>query len=107
MDAALKVLVDSEVEGLSVSNVSRVKQRWADGIRSGFRAEDAEASFDLFVSMYEDKYPKASRCLEKGCLNLMGFDGFPAKHTRHQSDRVRLISSNKRNTLSCKGLEWC
>lgn len=42
--------------------------------------DDAEKSFDLFIAMYEDKYPKASRCLEKDRLNLLGFYDFPAKH---------------------------
>lgn len=42
--------------------------------------ENAEKAFDLFVKTYEDKYPKATTCLEKDRDNLLAFYDFPATH---------------------------
>ena len=42
--------------------------------------EEAEKAFDHFIQTYEDKYPKATRCLEKDHEALMAFYDFPAKH---------------------------
>jgi transposase-like protein len=42
--------------------------------------EDAEKAFDLFVCTYEDKYPKATVCLQKDHAELMAFFDFPAMH---------------------------
>ena len=42
--------------------------------------EDAEKAFVLFVKTYEDKYPKATVCLQKDRTELMAFFGFPAAH---------------------------
>lgn len=42
--------------------------------------KDAEKAFDLFVKTYEDKYPKATNCLQKDREELMAFYDFPAKH---------------------------
>ena len=42
--------------------------------------EDAERAFDLFVRTYEDKYPKATVCLQKDHAELMAFFDFPAVH---------------------------
>ena len=44
--------------------------------------EEAEKAFDLFIRMYEDKYPRATQCLEKDREELMAFYDFPAKHWR-------------------------
>ena len=41
---------------------------------------DAEKAFDLFVRTYEDKYPKATQCLDKDHQELMSFYDFPATH---------------------------
>jgi putative transposase len=46
------------------------------------RAE-AEGAFDLFVSTYRAKYPKAVECLEKDRGALLTFYDFPAEHWRH------------------------
>lgn len=46
------------------------------------RAE-AEKAFDLFVSTYRAKYPKAVECLVKDRETLLVFYGFPAEHWRH------------------------
>ena len=42
--------------------------------------ETAEKAFDLFVAQYEDKYPKASMCLQKDREPLLAFYDFPAQH---------------------------
>ena len=41
---------------------------------------DAEKAFDLFVKMYEPKYPKAAICLQKDRDEMMAFYDFPAQH---------------------------
>jgi len=41
---------------------------------------DAEKAFDLFIKMYEPKYPKAAICLQKDRDQLMAFFDFPAQH---------------------------
>jgi transposase-like protein len=41
---------------------------------------DAEKAFDLFIRTYEDKYPKATQCLDKDHQELMSFYDFPATH---------------------------
>jgi transposase-like protein len=42
--------------------------------------EEAEKAFDLFLTTYEPKYPKAALCLEKDREELMAFYDFPAQH---------------------------
>jgi transposase-like protein len=41
---------------------------------------DAETAFDLFITSYEAKYPKATLCLQKAHEELMAFYDFPAQH---------------------------
>jgi len=41
---------------------------------------DAEKAFDLFIKMYEPKYPKAAICLQKDRNEMMAFYDFPAQH---------------------------
>ena len=43
----------------------------------------AEKAFDLFVKMYQAKYPKATECLEKDKDVLLAFYDFPAEHWVH------------------------
>ena len=43
----------------------------------------AEAAFDDFIRLFEDKYPKAVACLAKDRNALMTFYDFPAAHWRH------------------------
>jgi transposase-like protein len=45
--------------------------------------EDAHQAFDLFVETYEDKYPKATKCLKKDRDDLLAFYDFPAAHWQH------------------------
>jgi putative transposase len=40
----------------------------------------AEKAFNLFVAMYEPKYPKAAICLQKDRDEMMAFYDFPAQH---------------------------
>jgi len=42
--------------------------------------KDAEKAFDLFIKIYEPKYPKAILCLQKDREALMAFFDFPAQH---------------------------
>jgi putative transposase len=42
--------------------------------------DDAENAFDLFIKVYEPKYPKAVLCLQKDRDELMTFFNFPAQH---------------------------
>jgi putative transposase len=44
---------------------------------------DAERAFDLFVEMYQAKYPKAVECLVKDREVLLTFYDFPAEHWVH------------------------
>jgi len=41
---------------------------------------DAHQAFDLFIHTYEDKYPKATLCLQKDREELLAFYDFPATH---------------------------
>ena len=43
----------------------------------------AEKAFDLFVTTYEAKYPKATECLVKDREVLLAFYDFPAEHWVH------------------------
>lgn len=45
--------------------------------------EDAERSFDFFTNCYEEKYPKAVKCLQKDKDQLLEFYNFPAEHWSH------------------------
>jgi putative transposase len=45
--------------------------------------ENAEKSFDFFIEAYQDKYPKATECLEKDRDVLLTFYDFPAEHWHH------------------------
>lgn len=45
--------------------------------------KDANKAFDLFVSSYEAKYPKATQCLLKDRESMLAFYDFPAQHWAH------------------------
>ena len=47
------------------------------------RKYDAEKAFDLFIEIYEDKYPRAAGCLKKDRADLLAFYDFPAAHWQH------------------------
>jgi transposase-like protein len=42
--------------------------------------DGAQKAFDLFLKIYEPKYPKAALCLQKDRDELMAFFDFPAQH---------------------------
>ena len=50
------------------------------GIWQAETREEAEKAFDLFLTTYEPKYPKAALCLQKDREELMAFYDFPAQH---------------------------
>ena len=64
--------------------LAQVRQAKAKGsLHDIWQAEtkaDAEEAFDLFIKMYELKYPKAAICLQKDRDEMMAFDDFPAQH---------------------------
>jgi transposase-like protein len=54
-----------------------------DSLHDIWQAEtkaDAENAFDLFIKMYEPKYPKAAICLQKDRDEMLAFYDFPAQH---------------------------
>ena len=50
------------------------------GIWQAETREEAEKAFDLFLTTYEPKYPKAALCLQKDHEELMAFYDFPTQH---------------------------
>lgn len=42
--------------------------------------EKADKAFALFIQSYEDKYPKATNCLQKDREELLAFYDYPAQH---------------------------
>jgi len=45
--------------------------------------KDAEGAFDLFLTIYQAKYPKACECLAQDRAELLAFYDFPAEHWKH------------------------
>jgi putative transposase len=73
--------------------------------------EEAQKSFDAFISLYEAKYPKAIHCLEKDRDVLLTFYDFPAEHWIHirttnpiesTFSTVRLRTAKVRSCFSSK-----
>jgi transposase-like protein len=72
---------------------------------------EAQNHFDDFISIYEDKYPKAAECLQKDREVLLTFYDFPAEHWRHirttnpiesTFSTVRLRTAKVRSCFSSK-----
>jgi len=72
---------------------------------------EAQKHFDDFISIYEDKYPKAAKCLQKDREILLTFYDFPAEHWRHirttnpiesTFSTVRLRTAKVRSCFSSK-----
>ena len=72
---------------------------------------EAQRHFDDFISIYEAKYPKATKCLQKDREVLLTFYDFPAEHWRHirttnpiesTFSTVRLRTAKVRNCFSSK-----
>ncbi len=67
------------LNGLPKSVQAKAKQ----ALHAIWQAEthaEAEKAFDLFLTTYEPKYPKATLCLQKDREELMAFYAFPARH---------------------------
>jgi transposase-like protein len=67
---------------------------------------DAEKAFDLFIRMYEPKYPKAAVCLHKDREELMAFYDFPAQHwqsIRTSNPIESTFGTIRHRTKRCKG----
>jgi transposase-like protein len=73
--------------------------------------EEAQKSFDAFISLYETKYPKATQCLKKDRDVLLSFYDFPAEHWIHirttnpiesTFSTVRLRTAKVRSCFSSK-----
>ena len=64
---------------LPKSGQAKAKQRLHDIWQAENRTE-AEKAFELFITTYEPKYPKATTCLQKDREELMAFYDFPAPH---------------------------
>ncbi len=64
---------------LPKASQAKAKQSLQDIWQAETKA-DAEKAFDLFIKMYEPKYPKAAICLQKDRDQLMAFFDFPAQH---------------------------
>jgi putative transposase len=45
--------------------------------------KEADKAFDKTLKLYQDKYPKAMRCLEKDRAEMLEFYNFPAIHWTH------------------------
>jgi transposase-like protein len=85
---------------------SKLQQIWMAPTK-----EEAQKSFDAFISLYEAKYPKATRCLEKDRDVLLTFYDFPAEHWIHirttnpiesTFSTVRLRTARVRSCFSSK-----
>jgi len=64
---------------------------------------DAEKSFDLFINMYEEKYPKDIVCLQKDREELMLFYDFPAQHWQgiRSNNPIESYSATIRHRIKC------
>ena len=71
-------VLDKLPKGIQPKAKAKLHEIWMAESRA-----DAEQAFDLFVSTYAAKYPKASECLSKDRRELLTFYDFPAEHWRH------------------------
>jgi transposase-like protein len=95
-------------KGLQAKGKEALHQIWLAESRV-----DAEQAFDLFLSTYEAKYPKATECLAKDRDPLLTFYDFPAEHWLHLRTSnpiestfatVRLRTSKTRGCVARAGL---
>ncbi|MDY6972469.1 MAG: transposase [Thermodesulfobacteriota bacterium] len=99
-------ILDRLPKSLQVKAKDKLHQIWM-----AFDKAEAEKHFDDFISIYEDKNPKATECLEKDREVLLMFYDFPAEHRRHIRTTnpiestfatVRLRTAKVRNCFSSK-----
>ncbi len=68
--------------------------------------EAAQSTYQLFIKTCQDKYPKATQCLEKDREELMTFYSFPAKHwmsIRTTNPIESTFATIRHRTKRCKG----
>ena len=71
-------VLDKLPKGLQAVAKSKLHDIWQAETR-----EQADKAFDLFLTTYEAKYPKAADCLAKDREALLAFYDFPAEHWIH------------------------
>lgn len=93
----------------------RIQPKAKSALHEIWQAEtklQAEQAFDRFVATYEDKYPKAVRCLADDREVLLAFYDFPAAHWQHLRTTnpiestfatIRLRTKKTRNCLGARG----
>jgi len=92
--ALRKVYPTTRIQRCWVHKTANVQNRLPKHLQSKSKAmlhdiwmadtkEHAEKAFDLFVTTFTDKYPKAVECLQKDRDVLLTFYDFPAKHWVH------------------------
>ena len=80
-----------------------------DALHDIWRAEtreNAQEAFDLFLRMYEGKYPRAAQCLLKDREELMAFYDFPAEHwqsIRTTNPIESVFATIRHRTKRCRG----
>ncbi len=67
---------------LPKSSQKKAKER-LHNIWMAEKKKDAFDAFDFFLKTYQDKYPKATECLQKDRETLLAFYDFPAAHWQH------------------------
>lgn len=101
-------LLNKLPQGLQAKAKADLHEIWMAECRA-----DAEQAFDLFLSTYEAKYPKATECLAKDRHTLLTFYDFPAEHWQHLRTTnpiestfatVRLRTAKTRGCVSRAGL---
>ena len=76
--AGVKVGLDKRPKDLQPQAKQRLQAIWMAPDR-----QRAEIAFDLFITPYEAKYPKAAECLAQDREVLLTFYDFPAEHWGH------------------------
>jgi putative transposase len=71
-------VLDKLPKGIQPKAKAKLHEIWMAESRAA-----AELAFDLFMSTYAAKYPKATECLAKDRRELLTFYDFPAEHWRH------------------------
>jgi len=69
--------------------------------------EDAEKNMDKFISVFDDKYPKATKCLSDDKEELLTFYEFPAKHFQHIRTTNPIESTFSTIRLRTKSMRNC
>ena len=84
----------------------KAKQHIHDIWMAGTKKE-ANKAFDLFLKIYQLKYPKATECLEKDREELLSFYDFPADHWVHIRTTNPIESTFATVRLRTKKIRGC